>query len=100
MIRRPPRSTLFPYTTLFRSRRSLRHRRLDLDLRFQEWLELDRRIGGALLLRHGWLELRRGGDVIRGDFILQRRRRLRVELDLAELRGRGLEPFEIGRAHV
>src|SRR5258706_10035299 len=24
MIRRPPRSTLFPYTTLFRSRRSLR----------------------------------------------------------------------------
>src|SRR5215203_6509508 len=29
MIRRPPRSTLFPYTTLFRSRRSLgvRHAR-------------------------------------------------------------------------
>src|SRR3712207_7306503 len=31
MIRRPPRSTLFPYTTLFRSRgrrrRGLRHRR-------------------------------------------------------------------------
>src|SRR3712207_8546604 len=25
MIRRPPRSTLFPYTTLFRSRRALRH---------------------------------------------------------------------------
>src|SRR3989442_11297926 len=39
MIRRPPRSTLFPYTTLFRSRRlpvrppeSLRHRN-DLDAR-------------------------------------------------------------------
>src|SRR2546430_12533368 len=31
MIRRPPRSTLFPYTTLFRSLRLLlvRHRRLD-----------------------------------------------------------------------
>src|SRR5690349_24262162 len=29
MIRRPPRSTLFPYTTLFRSRRAdRRHRRL------------------------------------------------------------------------
>src|SRR2546422_4372852 len=28
MIRRPPRSTLFPYTTLFRSRRALR--RIDL----------------------------------------------------------------------
>src|SRR6266581_3276976 len=27
MIRRPPRSTLFPYTTLFRSRRLLRGRR-------------------------------------------------------------------------
>src|SRR5438034_3319137 len=25
MIRRPPRSTLFPYTTLFRSHRRLRH---------------------------------------------------------------------------
>src|SRR5256885_12038137 len=28
MIRRPPRSTLFPYTTLFRSRRSLSDWRL------------------------------------------------------------------------
>src|SRR3712207_8413129 len=28
MIRRPPRSTLFPYTTLFRSREELRVRRL------------------------------------------------------------------------
>src|SRR3712207_9324755 len=27
MIRRPPRSTLFPYTTLFRSGSHLRHRR-------------------------------------------------------------------------
>src|SRR3712207_7721103 len=27
MIRRPPRSTLFPYTTLFRSRRERRRRR-------------------------------------------------------------------------
>src|SRR5258705_10033599 len=25
MIRRPPRSTLFPYTTLFRSEKSIRH---------------------------------------------------------------------------
>src|SRR5215217_8369394 len=28
MIRRPPRSTLFPYTTLFRSRRPRRWRRI------------------------------------------------------------------------
>src|SRR2546427_8624808 len=30
MIRRPPRSTLFPYTTLFRSRRPRRDQRLAL----------------------------------------------------------------------
>src|SRR2546422_101924 len=35
MIRRPPRSTLFPYTTLFRSRRS-RARRLRLAVRRRE----------------------------------------------------------------
>src|SRR5258708_39243925 len=28
MIRRPPRSTLFPYTTLFRSRQRVHHQRL------------------------------------------------------------------------
>src|SRR2546429_8968065 len=31
MIRRPPRSTLFPYTTLFRSRRAREHGRLHFD---------------------------------------------------------------------
>src|SRR2546422_7112597 len=31
MIRRPPRSTLFPYTTLFRSRRSARRARGEAD---------------------------------------------------------------------
>src|SRR5437879_11305572 len=35
MIRRPPRSTLFPYTTLFRSHdlRAARQHRVDLDAR-------------------------------------------------------------------
>src|SRR2546429_1188641 len=32
MIRRPPRSTLFPYTTLFRSALGARQRDLDLDV--------------------------------------------------------------------
>src|SRR2546425_7160942 len=32
MIRRPPRSTLFPYTTLFRSLVDGEHRRHDLDV--------------------------------------------------------------------
>src|SRR5690349_24151186 len=31
MIRRPPRSTLFPYTTLFRSRAALGRRRFHLE---------------------------------------------------------------------
>src|SRR2546426_3901340 len=33
MIRRPPRSTLFPYTTLFRSHRHARQARLGIDFR-------------------------------------------------------------------
>src|SRR5476649_3053225 len=33
MIRRPPRSTLFPYTTLFRSRQGARRSRHNLGLR-------------------------------------------------------------------
>src|SRR5260370_16088566 len=37
MIRRPPRSTLFPYTTLFRSP----HHHLDFDLITDSWTELD-----------------------------------------------------------
>src|SRR2546422_7746347 len=39
MIRRPPRSTLFPYTTLFRSRRSRR--------RLQEGRRLDASVASA-----------------------------------------------------
>src|SRR2546422_3149892 len=35
MIRRPPRSTLFPYTTLFRSRRHDAHVARELDERFR-----------------------------------------------------------------
>src|SRR3712207_8627727 len=54
MIRRPPRSTLFPYTTLFRSRRDpRRHGRPPL------------RDAGALLLRvagDGGRRARRGRD--------------------------------------
>src|SRR3712207_7044625 len=34
MIRRPPRSTLFPYTTLFRSRELLRHGTAGLSVAF------------------------------------------------------------------
>src|SRR3712207_7165235 len=44
MIRRPPRSTLFPYTTLFRSTRELRQ--ADADLRALR--ELQQRTADAL----------------------------------------------------
>src|SRR3712207_9188955 len=40
MIRRPPRSTLFPYTTLFRSRY---HRVYGGDLELRRWLSYGRK---------------------------------------------------------
>src|SRR2546422_4352457 len=44
MIRRPPRSTLFPYTTLFRSRVRIPHgARADLRLRRKRQLAHERR---------------------------------------------------------
>src|SRR2546430_3371423 len=50
MIRRPPRSTLFPYTTLFRSR----HQGLQVRLGRDD-------LGGADTARHGHGEHGRGG---------------------------------------
>src|SRR5262245_63446060 len=39
MIRRPPRSTLFPYTTLFRSGATARRRKPKLRTALPEWRE-------------------------------------------------------------
>src|SRR2546422_3655363 len=54
MIRRPPRSTLFPYTTLFRSRPAPRaaHRRFGSDARSRcaTW----RGLGEVVEVRGGW----------------------------------------------
>src|SRR5260370_42676642 len=44
MIRRPPRSTLFPYTTLFRSLRCSGGV-IDFDLRLRGFAEIDQAIG-------------------------------------------------------
>src|SRR5688572_32507686 len=66
MIRRPPRSTLFPYTTLFRSyrRRFLPpHRRGDARLRPARH---DKR-GRGFLLRRGCRLRGRGGEVLRSE---------------------------------
>src|SRR2546427_8678997 len=48
MIRRPPRSTLFPYTTLFRSFGEFRRLRGDFDDRCHQVFE-----GGTSPLEHG-----------------------------------------------
>src|SRR5260370_32557208 len=42
MIRRPPRSTLFPYTTLFRSEQPLGTREMHLDKTIVEFLQARR----------------------------------------------------------
>ena len=68
MIRRPPRSTLFPYTTLFRSflfDRGL-NRRTDQDL--MEELAAELHVApqkAATLVREAWREL---CDVMNGEF--------------------------------
>src|SRR3712207_7787630 len=57
MIRRPPRSTLFPYTTLFRSLDLRRFRtNLHLDMEAPAWSEL--RWEGATLIFPGGVKLR------------------------------------------
>src|SRR5947207_5928370 len=50
MIRRPPRSTLFPYTTLFRSGRHRRGHRAPQDRRHAE--RSPRRAGGGAPRKH------------------------------------------------
>src|SRR3712207_7828980 len=56
MIRRPPRSTLFPYTTLFRSERALdhqAHRVLDEPRREMRVLDDEELVGPLQELVHG-----------------------------------------------
>src|SRR3712207_8307976 len=59
MIRRPPRSTLFPYTTLFRSGLRLEGRQLPLDLG-QGGARLGQLGGGGVGARLGRLAVLRG----------------------------------------
>src|SRR2546421_8967590 len=56
MIRRPPRSTLFPYTTLFRSRAVLG------DVELEELPVVRRRIGGLVPFQCGDARLRSEED--------------------------------------
>src|SRR3712207_8138371 len=45
MIRRPPRSTLFPYTTLFRSEQEHQHRREERHIGEQQVAVAEERLG-------------------------------------------------------
>src|SRR5438874_5191893 len=64
MIRRPPRSTLFPYTTLFRSRA---HTHRDRPPRRGWWQNLIRapRCGGQARIGSG--RIRRPGEILRSE---------------------------------
>src|ERR1051326_935848 len=73
MIRRPPRSTLFPYTTLFRSDPSVSRKhcllRREEDGRFQI-KDLDSRNGtvvNGIAVKEQWL--RHGDEVATGDSV-------------------------------
>src|SRR2546421_6815329 len=61
MIRRPPRSTLFPYTTLFRSQADATFRPVDLLGRLLMPLaaRLDATLSGRLALDPRWLKVDR-----------------------------------------
>src|SRR3989449_9143391 len=73
MIRRPPRSTLFPYTTLFRSDRRARSRR-------------SRRGGGGLAAGAGRIEIARPMSTpSSAQFPIRRMRRLRRTAALRRL---------------
>src|ERR1043166_5750143 len=50
MIRRPPRSTLFPYTTLFRSCQGLRHEGLWHHIRHEVRIEARGKVANSRLL--------------------------------------------------
>src|SRR2546422_11268911 len=63
MIRRPPRSTLFPYTTLFRSLDAV-HARLLGGLERAERLVADRSSGANLFMQSVVLLLREGFEAI------------------------------------
>src|SRR2546430_10896008 len=62
MIRRPPRSTLFPYTTLFRSRNErARRKQRGIELRFGRQRRSRQRVGSMLeIVLHDLFPIRLG----------------------------------------
>src|SRR3712207_7147724 len=92
MIRRPPRSTLFPYTTLFRSRRDPRARRAPPGARLRDAATL---LGGQAPSRVGsaWrprlrANFARGIVVREAEALTSSRGRKRSEEHTSELQSR------------
>src|SRR3989441_10657457 len=91
MIRRPPRSTLFPYTTLFRSRR-LRVPAHSLP----ELEDIRRLVGLAPRLGQVALDRKRAGDHARPRLVLEQAAVGEAQCDVG-LVGDGLERIEVRR---
>src|SRR3712207_8036612 len=90
MIRRPPRSTLFPYTTLFRSDRAVADRLLPRRWRTHRALQLGAREAVTRDVRAADRGHRRGAQPARVDAGDHRRARLdrRSEEHTSELQSR------------
>src|SRR3712207_7751862 len=85
MIRRPPRSTLFPYTTLFRSRRPAGYRELERRVRQVRGRGGRGRWGRSATGRAKWIDRQPGGGGRRlsgvVQFMLRRRDRKSTRLN-------------------
>src|SRR3712207_8734300 len=90
MIRRPPRSTLFPYTTLFRSvddQRDVAHAGVDRRRRVEDVAE-ERRAAVVRRVAVARAQAEVLGDVQRGHAVVGRRREERSEEHTSELQSR------------
>src|SRR3712207_7585692 len=88
MIRRPPRSTLFPYTTLFRSGRA--HR----------CPSMREEVAAMVLVGVDWAEARHAACLMQPDgTVIRRLTTPHSAAGLARLR-EAIAAVEIGRAHV
>src|SRR5690625_6979445 len=85
MMRLPPRSTLFPYTTLFRSLKAARRR----PLHHESGKGLPLQQHTSLLARTGFTEMGRGGWKTRSANVDVRKAAWRSEEHTSELQSRG-----------
>src|SRR3989449_5135383 len=86
MIRRPPRSTLFPYTTLFRSGADMHAGEYDLGVVFGERLRLADELGNRPRPVRPAGERRRAEGAVLVAAVLDLEPAARIRLEAAELR--------------